>query len=147
LDAELARALEETLRQRFGALRAPTPQQLRAAMEETDVGLDLLRPHLGEPGIYPYGRKPLLSTDDVEIIVMNWAAGRICAPHDHGASFGWIRLVAGEVDHTLYTLDQNDLPVVFAQRREPVKKYLFAPRNSEGRTLLRHRLPAVHPAG
>ena len=118
------------LRGTLDAMRRPTPADLRQAMTDLAARPEALQPHLGDPGIYPYGRKPLHSANGVEAIVMNWAAGRECAPHDHGRSFGWIHVVSGTIRHTLYTLDQDDVPVSFATRAEPTGTVMFAPRGA-----------------
>ena len=91
---------------------------------------DVLSPFAGDPGTYPYGRRPLYSANGVEAIVMNWAADRQCAPHDHGRSFGWIHVVSGQINHVLHTLDQDDFPVAFATRTEPTGTLMFAPRGA-----------------
>lgn len=90
----------------------------------------VLSPFAGDPGTYPYGRRPLYSANGVEAIVMNWAADRQCAPHDHGRSFGWIHVVSGQINHVLHTLDQDDFPVAFATRTEPTGTLMFAPRGA-----------------
>jgi cysteine dioxygenase len=131
---------------RFGKLRRPSPDQLKEALTDLHADESELLPHLGEPGIYPYGRKPVFASDHVEVIAMNWAVGRECAPHDHGRSFGWIQVVCGTIEHTLHTLDQDDRPVAFGHRREPEGTVMFAPRNAvhsmanghDGRTVTLH---------
>jgi cysteine dioxygenase len=102
----------------FADLRTPTPEQLAAALTRCRPTAAELAEHAGEPGVFPYGRRALLRTDHVELMVMNWAVGRMCAPHDHGGSFGVIRVVSGEAAHELYTLDQLDRPVRYLCRQE-----------------------------
>ncbi|MEU7277909.1 cysteine dioxygenase family protein [Streptomyces sp. NPDC045431] len=109
-------------------MRRPGPHELREAWESIDASLDEVLPYAGDPGVYPYGRKKLYATGDIEILAMNWASHRPCAPHDHGHSFGWINVMAGTVRHTLYTLDQDDIPVSFLTRDEPCGSRYFAPR-------------------
>jgi cysteine dioxygenase len=114
----------------LSTLRRPGPAQLRQALVDLAAEPDDLAPLAGDPGIYPYGRKPLYSANGVEAIVMNWAAGRECSPHDHGRSFGWIHVVSGTILHRLHTLDQDDIPVSFATRTEPTGTVMFAPRGA-----------------
>lgn len=120
--------LMERISRTFDPLCRPTPQQLREAWESVGATLDEVLPYAGDPGIYPYGRKKLYASDDIEILAMNWAPRRPCAPHDHGQSFGWINVMAGTVRHTLYTLDQDDIPAPFLTREEPRGSRYFAPR-------------------
>lgn len=71
----------------------------------------------------------IFSTPEIEVLVMNWAARRECAPHDHGASFGWVHVMAGTVTHTLFTLDRDGIPVPFGSRLEHAGSRYFAPRS------------------
>ncbi|MCS0634250.1 cysteine dioxygenase family protein [Streptomyces sp. LP05-1] len=121
--------LMERISSAFDTLLRPTPQQLREAWENVGASLDEILPYAGDPGVYPYGRKKLYASQDIEILAMNWAARRPCAPHDHGQSFGWINVMSGTVRHTLYTLDQDDIPVPFLTREEPCGSRYFAPRS------------------
>lgn len=120
----------DAVAERFQKLRRPTPDQLKQALIDVRATESELLPHIGEPGIYPYGRKPVFASEHVEVIAMNWAVGRECAPHDHGRSFGWIQVVCGDVDHQLYTLDQDDIPIAFGQRHESTGTVMFAPRGA-----------------
>lgn len=113
----------------FGPLTQPGPDELARAWTATAPTLSEVMEYAGDPGRYPYGRKKLFATDDVEVIVMNWAGGRDCAPHDHGSSFGWVHVLAGEVRHTLYTLDQNDIPRPYHTRTERCDTRYFAARS------------------
>jgi cysteine dioxygenase len=116
----------DVIAERFARLRKPTPQQLKQALVDINADEQALRLYLGEPGIFPYGRKPLFVSDEVEVIVMHWAVGRRCAPHDHGQSFGWIQVVCGSLNHVLYKLDENDVPVEFSSRYEESGTMIFA---------------------
>jgi cysteine dioxygenase len=123
------RALLDRLETAFSGLRKPTPQELSAAWVSVAATAKEILPYAGDPGVYPYGRKKLFATDEVEILVMNWAPGRDCAPHDHGHSFGLIDVVMGAVRHTLYTLDQDDVPVAYLEREEAEGTSYFAARS------------------
>lgn len=52
----------ERFDQVFAPLVKPSPQELSHAIDEARVTLKDLLPHVGEPGIYPYGRKPLFQS-------------------------------------------------------------------------------------
>jgi cysteine dioxygenase len=123
-------SLVDVIAERFARLRKPTPKQLRQALVDVSADEHTLEPHLGEPGVYPYGRMPLFVSDDVEVIAMNWATGRKCSPHDHGESFGWIQVVCGGLSHVLYTLDKDDRPVEFASRYEASGTVMFSARGA-----------------
>lgn len=122
-------SLEQRFAASFGKLRRPSPDELADAWEQLALTLDEVLPLAGEPGVYPYGRKKIFSTPEIEVLVMNWAARRECAPHDHGASFGWVHVMAGTVTHTLFTLDRDGIPVPFGSRLEHAGSRYFAPRS------------------
>ncbi len=39
---------------------------------------------------YPYSRAVLSASPECEVMLARWSGGRTCAPHDHGASSGWV---------------------------------------------------------
>jgi cysteine dioxygenase len=121
--------LLERIERGFGALVDPTPAELLDVLVGLEVTAAELVPHVPHPATYPYGRRRLLATEHVEVIAMNWALGRECAPHDHGDSFGWIHVVTGEARHTLFTLDRHGTPLPYLQRQERSGSRYFAPRH------------------
>lgn len=112
----------------FESLRTPSPAQLSEAINALEMSESELSPHLGTPGVFPYGRKLLYQSSEVEVLVMNWATDRECSPHDHGQSFGWVMVVSGTAVHRLFTLNQADVPVEFGVRKEETGRCFFAPR-------------------
>lgn len=112
----------------LGSLNKPRPDAMRSAMEALGATVQELGPFLQSPGVFPYGRKAILSTEWIELMVMNWSPQQLCSPHDHGGSFGWIQLVEGNADHVLYTLDQEGIPVQYLRRRETTGSMYFAAR-------------------
>ncbi len=130
----------------FGGLRTPTPKEMKDALTQFSVTTDDLERVAGPPGIFPYGRSPLFQSNDVEVLVMNWAPMRECAPHDHGGSFGWIKLMAGTAQHILYTLNQDDVPVPYLERVECAGSMYFAPRGQVHAMAnhTHHRMLTVH---
>ncbi len=122
-------SIYERVERSFGPLIQPRPEDLAIAWDAVGATLPEVMEYAGEPGIYPYGRKKIFATDEVELIVMNWAARRQCAPHDHGSSFGWVNILSGDVEHILYTLDQNDVPTPYLTRTEKCGTRYFAARS------------------
>jgi predicted metal-dependent enzyme (double-stranded beta helix superfamily) len=57
----------------------------------------------------PYGRRVLLETDDLEMMVACWTPGQPCAPHDHGGSVGAVRVLQGRARHTMWELQDGKL--------------------------------------
>ncbi|MGV9834284.1 cysteine dioxygenase [Nocardia niigatensis] len=112
----------------FDGLSFPAPDELNHAVDTLEVNLQDILPHTGEPGTFPYQRKLLYKSEHVEVLVMNWAVRQPCSPHDHGRSFGTIKVLAGEVEHDLYTLDQNDIPRKYFSRTEQAGSTYFAAR-------------------
>lgn len=105
----------------------PSPSELEALVRTLDVRREDID-DLPTPGLFPYGREVIFANEHVEVLVMNWAKRQECAPHDHGASFGWVSVLSGTPEHTLYSLNQRDVPVSFATRREATGGLFFAPR-------------------
>lgn len=125
----MSEGLYERIVEHFAHLILPDPDALLGAWAAVGAELSEVMEYAGEPGIYPYGRKKIFANDEVEIIAMNWGARRTCAPHDHGSSFGWVNVMSGDVEHTLYTLDQSDVPVAYLTRTEKFGSRYFAPRS------------------
>lgn len=50
----------------------------------------------------PYGRRLILETSDVEVLIMGFLGGRRCPPHDHGRADGMLLVCAGTVEHQFY---------------------------------------------
>jgi predicted metal-dependent enzyme (double-stranded beta helix superfamily) len=65
----------------------------------------------------PYGRRVLLDTDELEVMVAQWTRDMPCAPHDHGGSLGVVRVLQGRSRHQIWTVDDQGLRSV---RKETV---------------------------
>lgn len=76
--------------------------------------------------VRPYGRRLLLQTPAVEVLVMGFRAGRECPPHDHGGSDGLVLVCAGTAEHCLYRCEAAELKLL-ERTREPVGSILDAP--------------------
>lgn len=61
------------------------------------------------PARHPYSRRVLYSGSDCEIMLARWRAGAPCAPHDHGASNGWVFYLEGSFLETSYAWSANSL--------------------------------------
>lgn len=122
--------IQERIDRLFNSLVRPSPAELIKAIEILDIDIEDLSTSLGPAGVFPYHRKLLFKNDQTEVLVMNWANGRVCSPHDHGESFGLIEIVTGTATHHLYTLNQIDSPVQYHSRVEAKKSRYFMARNS-----------------
>lgn len=120
--------IQSKLHRALSGIHLPSPDELNDVAAQLEFDLDEILPHTGDPGIFPYQRKLLLKTEDVEVLVMNWAVDQKCSPHDHGRSFGVIKVLTGEIEHDLYTLDQTDVPRKYFTRRELGGSSYFAAR-------------------
>jgi len=60
----------------------------------------------------PYGRRVLLANDHVESMIARWTRGHECAPHDHGGSYGAVRLLQGSALHTVWQVRDHGLHMV-----------------------------------
>ncbi|MCX7570294.1 cysteine dioxygenase family protein [Tumebacillus sp. DT12] len=119
---DFTRRMEES----FGHLIKPNAKELREAIERLDVTMEDLHPYITDFGPYPYGRKMIYKSDDVEMLVMNWSNHMDCAPHDHGSSMGWVSVLEGESTHILYDLDEDGVPVEKVTRLEATGTHVYA---------------------
>lgn len=77
---------------------------LARSVELTAAQLDLLQqPDLSKP----YGRRVLMATDRLEVMVATWTPGVPCAPHDHGGSVGAVKVLRGAADHQVWSLQRH----------------------------------------
>lgn len=74
----------------------------------------------------PYGRRLLLKTAVLEVLVMGFYAGRNCPPHDHGGSDGLVLVCGGAAEHQIYLRDQGRL-ILAESIVEPAGKIIAAP--------------------
>ena len=57
----------------------------------------------------PYSRVVLSGTPECEIMQARWAPERVCAPHDHGASAGWVFYFEQEFEEYAYKWRDGEL--------------------------------------
>ena len=102
--------LPEDLRQIFdtdGALYRSDRARVAEAIASNLLELERFRVYLPPPNGRPYGRRALYQTADMEVMLMNWALGGSCLPHDHGASEGWVKVLCGTSTHRVFSVDQT----------------------------------------
>jgi predicted metal-dependent enzyme (double-stranded beta helix superfamily) len=68
----------------------------------------------------PYGRRALYSASNGEVMLMSWRAGGTSAPHDHGASRGYVVLLEGRFAETFWGFGPDGLAAT-------PERYLTAP--------------------
>jgi len=101
---------------------------LRQFILKLNLGLQEVRPWLRDPGDKPYGRSPVYSDSNLEVIVMTWSRNLPCLPHDHGQAFGWVKILSGSVIHTVYEQDTpGSWPTAGQQTLEETGTLLYAP--------------------
>ncbi|TDQ39800.1 cysteine dioxygenase [Aureibacillus halotolerans] len=122
-------AFMERLNDIFSALPAhPCPSTLKDALERLAPTTAEVLPYATAPEGHPYGRRILYCSATVEVMLMHWSPTQACAPHDHGDSLGWIYIVNGQSQHTLFTSEPGILPKILKVKVEDTGDYLFAPR-------------------
>lgn len=108
-------------------LKNPTQAQLKEALLQINLNLDDFE-HIPKPADgKPYNRKLLYKNSEVELLVMNWSELE-CAPHDHGQSHGWIQVISGITQNTVYELNSDGLPEELFQEFYRGGNYLYAPK-------------------
>lgn len=63
----------------------------------------------------PYGRRVLQSSSRGEVLLVSFADGVFCAPHDHGAAKGFVCLLEGEIEERRFVLQGDALRPTRAQ--------------------------------
>ncbi|MDN4073212.1 cysteine dioxygenase [Fictibacillus terranigra] len=104
----------------FSPLVFPSSDDLLEAIQKLQAAETDAAPFVMNSENKPYGRKLIFKSDYVEILVMAWSQTLDCSPHDHGRSFGWVQVISGSSNHTLYKLQPGGLPV--AVKKEIEKK-------------------------
>src|SRR5262245_57758526 len=102
----------------FDGMVRPDRWQLWAGIERCGLTAEGIEPFLAAPSIYPYGRQQIYRSEHVEILVMNWAENRECAPHDHGQSWGWVVIFEGIATHSVYKIADGASPALHRTTRE-----------------------------
>jgi|UPI00068DB883 cysteine dioxygenase len=120
-------SLSEKLEECFGCLSEPSIGQLKKAVDTFGVEIEKLIPYLENPEDRPYGRKLLYKSEALEVLVMNWAQNQPSAPHDHGSSFGWVKIVSGYSLNMLYQPNKNGVPVCAKTFVQQPGSIFFAP--------------------
>ncbi|WNS76905.1 cysteine dioxygenase family protein [Bacillus sp. DTU_2020_1000418_1_SI_GHA_SEK_038] len=109
------------------SLKSPTKEELRDALLQLDMSLAHFS-SLPEPADqFPYNRRLLYKSEEVELLVMNWSQLE-CAPHDHGQSQGWIQVLSGTSLNSVYELDENGLPSEWFHEYHHEGKCYYAPK-------------------
>jgi cysteine dioxygenase len=109
------------------ALKNPSRQEMKKALEELNMSVDELMPFLQSSSGKPYYRKLLYKSEDVELLVMNWSDLE-CAPHDHGDSHGWIHVLNGTSVNSVYEVNGNSLPNELFKEYYNQGQLFFAPK-------------------
>lgn len=68
---------------------------------------------------FPYARNPRIADPECEVMLARWTPGVVCAPHDHGASSGWVFFLEGRFEETDYRWDGFTLARGAKTTREP----------------------------
>ena len=58
---------------------------------------------------HPYGRNVLFANDTLECMVATWTSGTPCLPHDHGGSWGAVRILQGQARHRIWAVGNGQM--------------------------------------
>ncbi|MDN4523166.1 cysteine dioxygenase [Fictibacillus fluitans] len=115
---------QERIAMLFGSLLKPSSRQLFTALKQLDARLEDVFPFLKEPDNKPYGRQMIYQNDHLEILLMQWSSSMDCSPHDHGQSYGWVQVISGSSDHSIYEIPSDSLPRERVKRKEKSGSFL-----------------------
>lgn len=129
----------------LGELQNPSSEQLKEALLDANVQLKELLPELKTSKGKPYFRKLIYQNKHVELLVMNWSELE-CAPHDHGHSFGWIQVIDGTAQNTVYEVKGDTLPNELFTEFQEQGNVFFAPKNGVHKMSVseEHKLVTLH---
>ncbi|USK26374.1 cysteine dioxygenase family protein [Bacillus sp. CMF21] len=119
--------LSERLQTILGNVHSASKMELLEALKSLNIEIEELKPFLKKERNKPYYRKLLYKNETLELLVMNWSE-LDCAPHDHGKSHGWIQVINGVSENTVYEVKENHLPSeLFTEKKEKGRSF-FAPK-------------------
>jgi len=76
---------------------------------------------------HPYGRKILLNTPKLEVMLATWTRNYPCAPHDHGGAVSAIRVLQGRSLHRLYRIENQQLTESYSEQKTAGEVIICAP--------------------
>jgi len=85
---------------------------LRAAIEQADDDIASLIDLSVSDASKPYGRRVLLESGSLEVMVARWTRGRTCSPHNHGGSVGAVRVLQGRSRHVIWQPTREGLKCI-----------------------------------
>lgn len=119
--------LSDRIQSILGSVKSPSKTDLFNALEKLNIQLEELKPILKTDHEKPYYRKLLYKDEKLELLVMNWSDLE-CVPHDHGKSYGWIQVINGTSQNTIYEVKENILPAELFTEHQEKGKMFFAPK-------------------
>ncbi|KON86074.1 hypothetical protein AF332_04090 [Sporosarcina globispora] len=119
--------LLDRFKNNLDSLKSPSAEELRKALASLDIKLEDLLAYLQPADGKPYYRKLLYQNDEVELLVMNWSDIE-CAPHDHGNSKGWIQVLNGDSENTVFEVKEGVPNELFTEVKSK-GFFFFAPQN------------------
>lgn len=81
-------------------------QDFAARVTFSDDLLDALRKPDAD---HPYGRNVIHACDVLECMVATWTRDNPCSPHDHGGSYGAVRVLQGQARHRIWSVEDDRL--------------------------------------
>lgn len=99
--------IQALLEKAFRPLIRPTSTDLRQALESLPFNAESIAPIIPEPSALPYGRRVLLVTEHVEIVLIQLPPAQESVPHNHGDSFGWEWILSGDLTNVIYSLTED----------------------------------------
>jgi len=64
----------------------------------------------------PYGRRVLIQSDHLEVMLATWTPGVQCAPHTHGTSIGGVLVVRGTARHRVFVANDAGIEVAVEEQ-------------------------------
>lgn len=99
----------ESLNDLVEALEEGEFSQVESQIKDLVLTEDKLEPYLfWEKGSYT--RNCIAHNNEFELLLLCWEPGQKTAVHCHNGQECWVKVVNGEFEEVMYTLDDNDFP-------------------------------------
>ncbi len=119
MEMQESRPLLERCRSLSTGAATPGPHLMRSVLKAGDLSdAEIATLGSADPS-KPYGRRVLFATAALEGMLATWTRGVPCAPHDHGGSFGAVRVLRGVSRHKVWKVVDGRIELQFEELVEP----------------------------
>ncbi|WJH33324.1 cysteine dioxygenase family protein [Paenibacillus sp. CC-CFT747] len=112
---------------KLAGLCHPTLEELRQALSSLDLTPEQTSPYVTEPDRFPYGRRVIFRSKDVEAVVLHFPPYVKTAIHNHGEAIGCACVLQGTILNTVYKVGAYGFAEPQENQEVTEGQWLFAP--------------------